>query len=277
MAIDEQRTALPDSVEAPAGTLERGLAILELLASAPQITAGQIAEALRLSRSATYRILGTLRAHGYLEWTEGAERVGLGFRAIALGMAALNSLDVVTVARAHLHDLSVRLTEAVMLAMRDGDEMVYVVHEDSRNHHSIAMRPLLGARRHMHSTSLGKAYLAALPLTELDALLERLPLPRFTETTITDVAQLRRELDAIRLQNYSIDDAENEPGVICYGAAVRDHRGRPTCAISVAGPTERMRGRAGEIGPLVAQTALAISRRLGYLGTATGISSATER
>lgn len=271
----EDRQLLVDA-DRPTGTLERGLAILELLASAPQISPGQISETLQLSRSATYRILGTLRAHGYVEWNEGVERVGLSFRIITLGMAALNALDPVAVARAHLQDLSRRLAESALLSVRDGDEMVYVAHEDARNH-PIAMRPLLGVRRHMHSTSLGKAYLAALPLSELDALLVRLPLPRFTDTTITDVAQLRREIDEIRLRNYSIDNAENEPGVVCFGAAVRDHRGLPACAISVAGPQERMRGRQDEIGPLVAQTALAISRRLGYTGSAAGITGANER
>lgn len=261
------------ALSSPTGTLERGLAILEILGLAPEMSAGQIAATLKLSRSATYRILGTLRTFGYVEWNESTERVRLSFRVITLGLAALNSLDPVAVARAHLRDLCKRLTESAMLGMRDGDQMVYVAHEFASDH-SIAMRPLLGARRYLHSTSLGKAYLAALPLDELDALLERLTLPRLTNNTITDPAVLRRELDEVRLRRYAIDDLENEPGVICYGAAVRDHRAGPVCAISVAGPEERMRGRADEIGPLVAETALAISRRLGYTGTSAGT---TER
>ena len=36
-------------------------------------------------------------------------------------------------------------------------------------------------------------------------------------------------------------------------------------AISVAGPADRILPREGEVGPLVVETALAISRRLGYV------------
>ncbi len=134
-------------------------------------------------------------------------------------------------AQAHFRDLAHELGESAMLAMRDGDEMVYLLHEH------IAMRPLLGARRHLHSTSLGKAYLAALPTDELDALLERLELPGLTPNTITDTARPRRELDEIRGRGYAVDDVENEPGVLCLGAAVRDHQGRPVCAFSVGAGT----------------------------------------
>ncbi|HJU00852.1 MAG TPA: IclR family transcriptional regulator C-terminal domain-containing protein, partial [Actinomycetes bacterium] len=45
---------------------------------------------------------------------------------------------------------------------------------------------------------------------------------------------------------------------------VRDHRRRAVAAISVAGPAYRVRAQAERLGPLVAGTADAISRRLGH-------------
>ncbi|MGH3382168.1 MAG: IclR family transcriptional regulator [Actinoallomurus sp.] len=265
MEAAEDRSPAQSPSDKRTGTLERGLAILDLLGATGPIGAGHIAEALGLSRSATYRILGTLRDFGYVEW-DGAERVVLGFQTIQLGMTALNALDPVAVAHAHLRDLARELGESALLAIRDGDEMVYVASEQAGDH-SITMRPLLGVRRRMHSTSLGKAYLAALPLDEADAVVDRLELTAATPNTITDPARLRRELDTIRVQGHAIDDVENEPGVVCFGAAVRDHRGRPVCAISVAGPEQRMRVKGEKAASLVVEHALAISRRLGYAGT----------
>lgn len=248
-----------------AGTLERGIAILELVASERSLGAAQVAERLGLSRSATYRILGVLRQRGYVDWNGTADHVVLGQRTVTLGMAALGNFDPFLAAQAHLRDLSRELSEAALMAVRDGDQMVYIAHEDVTDH-SIAVRRLLGVRRPMHSTSLGKAYLAALPVDEADALIDRLDLSAHTSTTITDAGRLRAELDETRARGYSIDNSENESDVLCFGAAIRDERGAPICALSVAGPRERMLGKRVSVPRRVSEVALAVSRRLGFVG-----------
>lgn len=254
-----------DGLDRRAGTLERGLAILELLTIERQLSAVQVADRLGLSRSATYRILGTLRQRGYVDGHGNADDIVLGQRTVTLGMAALSGYDPFLAAQAHLRDLSRELSEAALMAVRDGDQMVYIAHEDVTDH-SIAVRRLLGVRRALHSTSLGKAYLAALPLDEADALVDRLELRGFTPTTITDPARLRAELDETRARGYSIDDSENEPDVLCFGAPVRDERGMPLCVISLAGPRERMLGKKDAAAKRISEVALAISRRLGFVG-----------
>ncbi|MBO0867093.1 MAG: IclR family transcriptional regulator [Micromonosporaceae bacterium] len=246
-----------------AGTLERGLAILEMLSSGGPVTPTRIMDELGLSRSATYRIVGLLRTRGYVDWDGSAERLHLGRQVVTLGMAALATFDPFVAARAHLRDLSAELSEAALLAVRDGDQMVYIAHEDVTDN-LIAVRRLLGVRRPLHTTSLGKAYLAALPVGEADALVDRLSLERLTANTITDRGRLRVELDQTRARGYAVDDGENEINVMCFGAAVRDDRGLPVCAISVAGPRERMADKADVIPARVADVALSVSRRLGY-------------
>jgi DNA-binding IclR family transcriptional regulator len=256
-----------DGLDRRAGTLERGLAILHLLATTDSLGAAQIAERLELSRSATYRILGVLRRHGYVEWHGTADHVCLGQRAVTLGMAALNSYDPFLAAQARLRDLSRELSESALMAVREGDQMVYIAHEDVTDH-SIAVRRLLGHRRPLHSTSLGKAYLAALPPQEAEQLIDRLVLSAHTPHTITDPARLRAELEETRIRGYSIDNCENEPDVMCFGAPVRDERGAPICAISVAGPRERVFGKQAAIASRISDAALTLSRRLGFTGAA---------
>lgn len=256
-------------VPSRAGTLERGLAILRLLETAESLGATQIAERLRLSRSATYRILSLLRQHGYVEWNGTAEHVvSLGQRAVTLGMSALRHYDPFLAAQTRLRELSRELSESTLMAVRDGAEMVYIAHEDVTDH-SITVRRLLGHRRQLHSTSLGKAYLAALPREEAETLVDGLVLTAHTPHTITDPALLRTELEETRVRGYSIDNCENEPDVMCLGTPIRDERGRPICAISVAGPRERMYGKQAAVASRIVDAALALSRRLGFTGAAT--------
>ena len=43
----------------------------------------------------------------------------------------------------------------------------------------------------------------------------------------------------MRRNGYAIDDEEYQPGVICVGAAIRDHNGAVVGAISASTPTMR--------------------------------------
>ena len=245
------------------GTLERGLAILEMLSAGGPVTPSRIMDELGLSRSASYRILGLLRQRGYVDWDGSADTIQLGRQVVILGMAALATFDPFMATQAYLRDLSRELSEAALMAVRDGEQMVYIAHEDVTDN-LIAVRRLLGVRRPLHATSLGKAYLAALPIEEADALVDRMSLVALTANTITDRARLRAELDETRSRGYAVDAGENEVDVMCFGAAIRDDRGMPICAISVAGPRERISGKSEIIPKRIAETALSVSRRLGF-------------
>jgi IclR family transcriptional regulator, acetate operon repressor len=244
------------------GTLERGLQVLQFFAAAGEATPAAAAKATGLSRSATYRIADRLRAWGFLELNPATEALRLGPEAARVGMAALSSLDVTRVAPPYLRRLADETQETVNLAVVDGDAVVYIHKEEGPL--AVKMTAQLGARRPLHCTALGKAWLAAIPPEELPGRLARLPLPRFTAATITDRADLAAELDRVRRRGWAIDQEEVEEGVYCLGAAVRDHGRAPVAAISVAGPAYRVRAKADRIGALVAQTAAAISGRLGH-------------
>lgn len=248
------------------GTLERGLAILEFFAVSREATAGTVAESLGLSRSATYRIIETLRDLGYLEVNPASERLRLGVRAAELGMAALSGIDVVRLAPAYLQGLVEATSETVFMAVVDDDAVVYVYKEEGPQ--SVTMSSRLGSRRPLHCTGLGKAYMSALSGEARRMLIARLDLRRYTPNTITDAGALRRELDLIARRGYSIDNVEVEEGVACYAAPVLDHRGLPVAAVSVAGPAERIFAKGERLGELVAKTTTDLSRRLGYVEAA---------
>jgi IclR family transcriptional regulator, acetate operon repressor len=248
--------------EGRSGTLERGLRLLQFFAAAGEATPAAAAKATGLSRSATYRIADRLRDWGFLELNPATEALRLGSEAVRLGMAALTSLEVTTVAPPHLRALADQTRETVNLAVVDGDAVVYIHKEEGPL--AVKMTAQLGTRRPLHCTALGKAWLAALPAQELEARLAGLELARFTAATITDPAVLGAELDRVRERGFAVDQEEVEEGVYCLGAAVRDRRQLPVAVISVAGPAYRVRGRADQLGRLVAETAAAISRRLGH-------------
>ena len=249
--------------EAPVGTLERGLSILGFFKTAPEAAIPEVAEAIGLSRSTTYRIAERLRELGFLEVNAATSRWRLGREAVQLGVAALQSTDVMQVAPEALRLLLDMAGEAVNLAVFDADSMVLLYREQGPQSVTISSR--LGSHRPMHASSLGKAFLAAMQDSERRVLLSRLPLTRHTETTLASTAALEREIAEIRSRGYAIDNGEFEATLACCAAAVFDHRGLPVASISVSGPVERVSPQIDRIGRLVADTARAISQRLGHL------------
>jgi len=83
--------------------------------------------------------------------------------------------------------------------------------------------------------------LAHLPEARVDDIVERHGLPVLTENTITDCQALREELAEIRETGIAFDDEERLDGLRSVGAAITSEDGDVLGAVSVAGPTSRLR------------------------------------
>src|SRR5690242_231506 len=128
------------------GTLERGLALLKEVGTRPDVSMQDLAHALGLSRSTAYRIAERLRELGFIETTvSGGWR--LGKETVQLGVAALQSTDIMRVAPDELQALLARAQEAVNLAVFDADSMVLLYREQGPQ--SITISSRLGAHRPM--------------------------------------------------------------------------------------------------------------------------------
>jgi DNA-binding IclR family transcriptional regulator len=170
--------------------------------------------------------------------------------------------DVRVAAADALQALRDATQETVHLAVRSGSEMVYI--EKLESPHAVRMASRIGTRVTLYSSSVGKAYLAALDNAARDALLDGLTLTRFTANTIVEPDALRAELDETRERGYAEDREENEPQIFCYGCAIRAADGLPIACISVSIPLFRRNDTPLEsyVEPLRAACA-AVAERLG--------------
>ena len=97
----------------------------------------------------------------------------------------------------------------------------------------------LGASDAAHATATGKAMLAWLPEHEIRRVLAVQGMTRFTPNTITDAGAFIKELQLVRRHGHAVDREEFQPGVVCIGAAIRNHLGAVVGAISASAPTLR--------------------------------------
>lgn len=244
-------------------TIERALMVLEYLAlHEGEHGVRDLARALRFSPSTTFRLLQTLTRMGFASYNPETERYRVGMQLVQLGLAALSTFDLMRLAPQSLRALSNKTGETSFLAIVEDGEVVYLAKEEGR--FAIQTWAQLGSRRPVHCTALGKAFLAALPVKDAVAILERKGMPQFTQATITDLSRMLEELDAIRQRGYAVDREEVEEGLACIGAVVRDHAGAPVASVSLAGPAGRVLPHEELYGALVVQATQQLSAALGY-------------
>ena len=244
--------------------LDRAAAILDCFElDRPELNVRDIAEKTGLHKSTAHRILMALHHNGLVEQDASSGRYHLGLQLVKLGEHALQRLDVRVVGRPHLEELAALGKETVHLAVMDGDQVVMLDRVDGP--HALGTPSLPGRLFPAHCTSLGKAILAGLDDAEVVRILGSRPLKRHTARTVTSVDALLAELRTVRKKGYAIAEEELEVGLCTVGAVVRGHSGATVGAVSISGPSARLRASTlATLGELVKKTTARISAELGY-------------
>ena len=234
---------------------EKTLSVLDAL-SGSRSRLGDIAARASLPKSTVHRILRRLVERGYAR-AEGDGVYLLGPRVLTMAGDMLQGLDATSLAAPVLRELHAEVGHTVHFAMLSGDEAVYLEKlVDPALPYQFASR--VGGRIPLHCTAIGKSLLAAMDeVPPLD-------LFRRTEHTLVSADDLRADLARVRERGFAIDDEENERNIRCVGAAVRDHTGAATHAISVSALTVELSYEdAAALGPRVVAAAADLSEALG--------------
>jgi IclR family transcriptional regulator, acetate operon repressor len=245
--------------ERPRTAIAKVTAVVEGLAHEHSVSA--VARATGLPISTVHRIVQELTELG---WARGDGEHGymLGPQLLSLAGHAASSDAIARAGRPILRRLSDEVGYAAHLAVRDGDEVVYVDKVEGRR--AYHMRSRIGLSIPMHCTGIGKALLAHLPTDEVREIVRRTGMRALTEHTITDPGQLVEHLEVVRERGCAIDDQENEQNIRCVAAAIVDHRGIALGGLSVSGLAFELDDhKVEQLVPLVRGAAQAVTASLG--------------
>ncbi|MGI5269997.1 IclR family transcriptional regulator [Nonomuraea sp. CA-218870] len=238
-------------------SVDRAIAILEILAREGATRVTDLASELEVHKSTASRLLGALEQGGLVEQTGDRGRYRLGVGVVRLAGAATNQLDLARESGPVCRRLAEEIGETVNVAVpRDGDAVNI---SQVRGPSAISGQSWVGARTPAHATSSGKVLMA------FGALAVPAELCRFTPLTITD--ERRLGLEEIVRRGWAAAVEELEPGLNAVAAPIRNIDGAVVAAVSASGPSYRLTPqRLPEVGERLAGGAREISRRLGYYG-----------
>jgi DNA-binding IclR family transcriptional regulator len=245
-------------------SVARAIGIMQYIANhGNSVSLTAISKGMDLSKSTVYGLISTLEQAGYVFQDQTTGLYSLGLKLFELGQVVYASMDLRSIAMPFLYQIGKKHEETVHLAILSTGEVVYIEKVDSP--HSIRIASNIGGRNPAHCTGVGKVLLAGLGEKELERVVAQKGLRRFTENTITDLSELKRQLELIRLRGYAVDDEEIEVGLRCVAAPIKNHRGETIAAISISGPTGRMADiRFDELTGDIMDVANQISLRFGY-------------
>ncbi len=244
--------------------LEKTIRLLNRFDSGhPEWGVTELSRELHINKSTVSKILSTLVAHRYLSQNLENRKYRLGLRLFELGSLVTDQMDLQKVALPYMEELNKQFQETVHLVVMDNFEIVYINKVESPQSLRIGTR--VGGRLPAYCTGVGKVLLAALSPEEMEIFLNKTPLKKFAPNSITDPEKLKETLNQIRTQGFAMDNEEFSEGLMCVAAPIFNYTCKEIAAVSISGPTHRIKER--NLEHLVAQVktkAQKISRQLGF-------------
>jgi IclR family transcriptional regulator, acetate operon repressor len=220
------------------GSLETAFRIVGELQRLDGAGISELADRLDIPKSTVHNYLSTLVQEEYVVKDGTAYRVGLRF--LEHGAYARSQVPLYEIAKPEVDELAEGTGELSNLMVEEHGFGSYL--HRARGETAVQVEAHVGTRVPLHTTALGKAILAHLPLERVDAIVDRHGLEPKTARTITDRRELDEELAEIRDRGVAFDREERIEGLNCVAAPVSSTNGRILGALSVAGPSNRVRG-----------------------------------
>jgi DNA-binding IclR family transcriptional regulator len=220
--------------------LTRGLTILGLYdVDHREWTIDEMTEQTGLVRMTVYRMARTLESMAFLIRDTSTNRYRLGPAALAMCYVANDHSGFVDAARPYLEALVQETGESVTLAIEvDGYPVCVDILNTTRPFkRQTAPGRILGDIGTVH----GKIFAAFRSPSERDTILAK-PRSRTTPHTVTDIDQMKAELEQVVAEDVAYDMEGSYLGLCSVGAPVRDQFGAIAATIAVVIPS----GRYGE-------------------------------
>jgi len=239
--------------------VDRALALLEQIAlSSVPLPTPELARRAGVNRATAWRLLNSLEHSNLIARDPHTGCYAISFGTLRLARA-FDATALVRRARSVLERVATQSGGTAFLEVAMGGQLVVL--DEARPPGPIAV-DLANLEVPLHCGSIGKLYLASLPEDDLQAFL-RQPLDRYTQSTITDPARLRAEVESARTSGLAFNVREHSEEWCGVTAAVRDRHGKDVAYINATLPAFRTTSAdLKALGPMLLAAAADLAARL---------------
>lgn len=226
--------------------VDRALDILNYLFNeGEEVGISQISRDLDIPKSTVHRTLTTLEGKHFVYKNTETEKYWLGMKIYAMGEMVKENITLIDIIKPHAEALYEKVGEVINVSILDivpnESYKGTVIFKKTGTTNVLSVNPKVGSGADAHTSSVGKCLLAYNTGLNLEEARENMELRAYTENTIDNWDDLLIELEKVREKGYSVDNEEREIGLFCIGAPILDKNNNAIAAISISGPTTRMK------------------------------------
>lgn len=221
-------------------SIERAAALLRLVAAkgarGARIT--DLARDAQLTKGTAHRLLAALAMEGLIEQDPDTNLYFAGLALVGLGAAATERFDLARTVLPAMHRIAEKSDDTVYFSVRQGNEAVCLQRVEGQ----FPIKTLtlnIGDRRPLGLGAGSLAMLAFLPDDEVDRVISDVAQEVSRRANLT-TGELHALVQESRRLGYAFNDQLVIPGMCAIGLPIRDPRGDPVAALSVAAVSARM-------------------------------------
>lgn len=187
-----------------------------------------------LKKSQLSKILATLRDSGFLYQDPKSREFSVALLSVALASGFMNSSRLAREASALMRELVDKSGQTVALCVLHEHDVLYLAAVEGPLFIDVGWR--VGTWLPFHVTAVGKVLAAFLEEDELDAMIVKHGLPRFTPATICDAAALKAEFSRVRDIGVGETQGENIRGLGAMAVPVFGATGQVVASLAFIYP-----------------------------------------
>lgn len=242
--------------------LERALTVLATISRSPApLTISEVAARSNLPVATVHRLISQLEPLGMLRRAPGSKRLMVGAALVELGRSALESAMVADAPHRILIGLAGQIGEHCQIGVCADGEVLYVDSARATRSEGLHFDP--GRRSPLHCTSIGKLFLAEMPVDALNHWIANTPLAAPTTRSVTHVDELRAMIAQVRADGWAASNEEYATGVVGCAVPIRGTNGSLIAGLGISAPSARLRFRdLPQFRPALERAALAIAQSI---------------
>lgn len=248
-------------------SLDKALSLLDYFTDTRD-TIG-LSELSRLSgipKATVYRMLSTMESRGFMQKVNVIGRESqykLGLKFLELGNTVSNNIELITIAKPYMENLRNAINESSQLVVQNGDEAIYI--EKLECTRPVKAYTKAGRKAPLYAGACPRAIFSFLPDEEIEDILDRVELVKYTKNTVIDKEDIWRIIKDSRRLGYTISHSELAEETFAIGAPIRDYTGNVVGSLSIVGPENRLNVDTFDLYVAeVLKTTRGISEALGY-------------
>ena len=232
--------------------------------SSPMQRTTDVASKLDMNMSTVSRHLNSLLDLGFLDRDDVTGQYFLGIEMIALTGAALHNNDLYRHAYPELQQLSFKYEIHSHMAVPSDVNVIHLISTSCEKNMELLIP--MGHSHPMYCSAMGRAILAFQSDNEIDRILKKSDLRKYTSETKTKVPEIMQSLNKAKKLGYSTVINELDEGTASIASPIFNRKRKPVGAISVSASVRRIQRDNEEkiLAKAVVTTAGRISAKLGY-------------